>query len=98
MDSDHSPEFRMFSRLVDGQPPRVREYFHYALAMLLVENRKAEVIEKRVIDSREHVTFGTVSGELFSVVKPDAGEKVLEVLVNMVREVLKEDLLGGDSQ
>ena len=94
MQTNLPPALEMFSRIVDGQPPNVHELFHYALAMLLVENHKAEVIERRTIDLREYLTLRTVAGELFTIVKPDTSDELLEQLTIMARAVLREE--NGD--
>ncbi len=81
----------MLSRIVDGQPPQVRELFHYALVMLLIEDGKAEIVERRTIDTREWITVRTVTPEIFSIVVPDADDERLEALRVVAREVLDED-------
>ncbi len=68
MNSSLPPELEMFAHILDGQAPSVRELFQYALRMLMVENGKAEVVERHVIDLREHLTFKTVAGEVFTII------------------------------
>lgn len=51
MDSDLPPDLAMLSHILDGQPPQVRELFHYALFMLLIENGKAESAPKETLSS-----------------------------------------------
>ncbi len=58
--------------------------------MLLVEDGKANIVERRTIDGRECIYIRTVAGELFSVVKPDVDEDALAHLREMAREVLRE--------
>ena len=91
MQSDLPPDLAMLARIVDGQPPNVRELFHYALATLLIEDGKAEIIEQRTIDARERITIRTVAGELFSIVRPNVIDAQLVDLREMARQVLSED-------
>jgi hypothetical protein len=85
------PELEMLSRIIDAQSPAVRELFQYALIMLMVENGKAAVIDRRVIDAREYLTFKTSADESFTIVKPEVSPELLERMREMAREVLRED-------
>jgi hypothetical protein len=89
------PELEMLSRIVDGQSPMVREIFQYALIMLMVENDKAEVLDRRVIDAREYLTFKTNAGETFTIVKPDVSPELLEQVREAAREITREDDAGA---
>ena len=91
MENDLPPNLTMLARIVDGQTPDVRELFHYALVMLLVEDGKAQIIAQRTIDARQWLTIRTVAGELFSIVKPHVIDARLAELQEMAREVLRED-------
>ncbi len=97
MNTDLPPELDMFARILDGQPPQVREVFHYALALLLVENGKAarhsdgaSSSGARSINASGSI-FVSNAGELFSVVRPDVSEEALAHLREMAREALRED-------
>lgn len=90
-DSSIPPELEMLSRIIDAQSPAARELFRYALIMLMVENGKAAVIDRRVIDAREYLTFKTSADESFTIVKPDVSPDLLERMREMAREVLRED-------
>ncbi len=57
--------------------------------MLLVEDGKANIVERRTIDGREWIYILTSSHELFSVVEPEVGEDVLEYLREMARDALR---------
>ena len=93
--TDLPPDLAMLARIVDGQPPNVRELFHYALVMLLVEDGKAQIIEQRTIDARQWLMIRTVAGELFSIVKPNVIDARLAELQEMARQVLREDNREG---
>jgi hypothetical protein len=69
----------------------VRELFQYARTMLLVEDGKAEIVERHTIDAREHLTLRTVAGDVFTIVKPHASEELLGVMRELAREILDED-------
>lgn len=84
------PALALLARAVDGQSPAVRELFQYALVMLMVEDGQATMIERHVIDAREHLTFRTSQNESFTIIKPAASPARLERIRQMAREVLRE--------
>ena len=93
--ADLPPEFEMLSRIIDAQAPNVRELFQYVLTMLLVEEGKAEIVERHTIDLREHLTLRTVAGDSFTIVKPDVSDELLTKMREMAREILDEDRGGA---
>jgi hypothetical protein len=86
--SDLPPDLAMLARVVDRQSPATRELFQYALVLMLIEDGKAEIVERRRVDRREWVTVRTVAGELFSIAKPDESDEMLETLKVLAREIL----------
>jgi len=88
-ESSLPPELAMLARAVDGQSPAVRELFQYALVMLMVEDGSVTMIERHVIDAREHLTFKTSQNESFTIIKPEASPELLEGVRQMAREVLR---------
>ncbi len=95
--SDLPPEIEMLSRIVDGQSPDVRELFHYALTMLMVEDGKAEIVEQHTIDAREHLTLRTVAGDAFTIVKPLGSEELLATMRATARDILREEQGNGEA-
>lgn len=81
----------MLASVADRQSPAARERFHYALVLLLIEDGKAEIVERRTVDAREWVTVRTIAGELFSIVKPDESDDMLETLKVLAREILNAE-------
>ncbi len=90
MDSPFPSKYEMFGRILDGQSPQVRELIQYAIAILAVEDGTAELVDRQIIDAREHHTFRTTAGETFTLVKPDVSSEELERVREMAREVLRE--------
>ena len=90
MDTQFPSKYELFGRIIDGQLPQARELIQYALAMLAVEDGKAELIERHVIDAREHLTFKTLVGEIFTLVKPVLSAEELERVRVAAREILRE--------
>jgi hypothetical protein len=91
MDSPFPSKYEMFGRIVDGLTPQMRELIQYAIAILAVEDGTAELIDRQVVDGREHHTFRTTEGETFTLVKPDVDSKELERMRAMAQEVLRGD-------
>jgi hypothetical protein len=85
------PEFDILSRIADAQEPSSRELFQYALALLMVEDGKAEIVERRMMNMRERVTLRTAAGETFTLLAPDVIEELLAQSREIVREVLDEE-------
>ena len=52
--SEFSPDLQRIADLVDRQPARVREIFHYLLVLMMVDDEKAKV-----------VAMGTYAGRTF---------------------------------
>ncbi len=57
----------------------------------MIEDGKAGIIERRIIDGREWLTVRTVAGDLFSIVKPDESDEMLETLTMLAREILNAE-------
>jgi hypothetical protein len=89
--SDLPQDLGKLACVVDLQSPAARELFHYALVLLLVEDGKAEIIVRRTVDARERVTVRTVAGELFSIVKPDESDDMMETLKVLAREIVNAE-------
>ena len=66
--------------------------------MLTVEDGKAELIERQVIDAREYLTFRTIVGDIFTLIKPDVSEAELERIKAMAREILRESNAGDQDK
>ncbi|MBI5849355.1 MAG: hypothetical protein HZB31_15660 [Nitrospirae bacterium] len=96
--NDLPPALKMFACMLDAQSPRVREIYQYAFTLLLLEDDKAQVIERRVIDLREHLTFKTATGDIFTIVKPDVDKETLAHLIDLARDVLREERTKEDGK
>jgi hypothetical protein len=59
--------------------------------MLMVEDGKADIVERHTIDAREHLTLRTVAGDTFTIVKPYVSEELLGEMRELAREILDED-------
>ncbi len=91
MPSDIPPELGLLSSILDEHPPATRELFQYAFALLAVEDGKAQIVGRPWIEQREHITFQTIAGEVFTLAKPAVAESELERIAEIVREVLQTE-------
>ena len=57
MENDLPPEFERLAALIDQQPPKVREAFHFCLAMALEESGKAKLLNTAHVDGRTHYSY-----------------------------------------
>lgn len=87
--SNLPPDLGALSRIIDDQPPEMRELFQFALAMLLVEDHKAMIVHQGVLDACEIIYLWTTGKEVFNVVKPVVGDDVLARLREMARDALR---------
>jgi len=69
METQFPSKYELFGRVIDGQSLHVRELIQYGIAMLAVEDGRAELVERHVIDAREHLIFRTIVGEVFTLIK-----------------------------
>jgi hypothetical protein len=88
---DVPPELEAFGQLLDAQPANVRELFQYALTMLMVESRKARVLERHPTDIGECITICSVTGDTFTIARPNVGDDLLAEMMEVLREILAED-------
>lgn len=91
----HLPsELAVYSYLLDGQPPQVRNAFTYCLCLLMVEAGLMRTIEKvqgiRSGNSRVCV-FETRVGDRCSVVRPVMDKEQEAALLDVLREIIKEE-------
>jgi hypothetical protein len=86
------PELDAFASYLDAQLPNVRELFHYALAMLMIEDAKAKIVETHTTDDRrQRMLIQTIAGDSFSIAKPLVEHALLEQMMKIAREVVAED-------
>ena len=57
------PDLLAVGKLIELQPPDVRELFQYALAMVMVEQGKARILERHATEAGELYTLSTAGGE-----------------------------------
>ena len=79
-------ELAAFEYLLDTQPAPVRDAFHYCLCLLMVETGKM-----RLVENGEICVFETVARVKFSVTKPDLSRDQGAALIDVLREILKDE-------
>ena len=98
MAAELPPALQMYARFLDGQSPTARELFQYAIAVLLIEQDQAKVVERHVIDERVHLTLRTITGDTFTVVIPNVDKELLAEMVDQARDLLREESEGRDAE
>ena len=68
--TDLPPDLAAFAPLLDAQPEPARAAFAYCLALAMVQDGKAHLVETRPGDASPVCVFDTVSGDTFTVAKP----------------------------
>lgn len=88
------PELQQLAAILDAQPGHVQAMVQYALALLMVEADKAELIATTPGESGGTIcTFKTMAGDVFSLDKPTMNNEQEAV----VREALRRFLDEGDA-
>jgi hypothetical protein len=85
------PKFEYLAALIDQRPPRVREAFHFCLAVLLEESGKATLLNTSQVDGRTHYSYHTVAGDIFTVVRPEIDAQTERAVRELVMQILEED-------
>jgi hypothetical protein len=85
------PELAAFSYLLDAQPTPVRDAFHYCLCLCMVEAGVMRLVEKVPGEHGRVCVFETTRAERFSVVKPALSRDQEVALIDVLREILKEE-------
>ena len=85
------PELAAFSYLLDAQPAPMRDAFHYCLCVLMVEAGVMRLVEKVPGENGEICVFETVARVKFSVTKPALSRDQEAALIDVLREILKEE-------
>src|SRR5437588_12641744 len=88
------PDLEAVGKLIELQPPDVRELFQYALAMVMVEQGKGRILERHATDDGEVYTLSTADGQMISMPKPKVKDEYIKRLMEAVREIIAEDDQG----
>ena len=80
------PELAAFSYLLDAQPAPLRAAFHYCLCLLMVGAGRM-----RLAKNGETCVFETVARVKFSVTKPVLSRDQEAALIDVLREILKDE-------
>ena len=83
------PEMDKIARRANLHSSDARELFSYALALLLVDQRKASIVERQPVGTRERVVFRSGSGNTFAVVRPLVSDMTLKRVKVLARIVLR---------
>jgi phage-related protein len=85
------PELAAFSYLLDAQPTPMRDAFHYCLCLLMVEAGRMRLVEEVPGENGEICVFETVARVKFSVPKPVLSRDQEAALIDVLREILKDE-------
>jgi len=85
------PEIAAFDAFLNAQPKPVQIAFQYCLALVMVEDGKAELIETLPTDNGAMCRFKTVAGEVFSVAKPPINAEQEAMIIQQLRDILDEE-------
>jgi len=85
------PEIAAFDAFLNAQPKPVQLAFQYCLALMMVEDHKAELVETLPTDNGAMCTFRSVAGDVFSVTKPPINGQQEAEIIQQLREILDEE-------
>ena len=69
----------------------MRDAFHYCLCVLMAEAGKMRLVEKVPGEHGKICVFATTSGDHFSVVRPALSRDQEAALIDVLREILKDE-------
>lgn len=85
------PELAQFAAFLDAQPSHIQGIFQYCLCLLMVEAGKMRLVEIVPGEAGPLLTFETVAGDRFSIVKPPITQEVEAALIEQLRDILDEE-------
>lgn len=85
MKSNLPPEFQPLLDELADTPENVKAMWRYAIALLLIDDEKARILETREEGDTQHLTVETISGDRFEVVRPPMSEAVEQELLEQLR-------------
>ena len=91
--NDLYPELQM---LIDAQPQLVREAFQYCLALMMVENGSAELVNTVPGEAGSICYFETVGGESFAIPRPSMTQGQEAEIIEALREIMRDEQESKD--
>lgn len=88
MDTDLHPEFDRLLADLAASPAPLREMWYYAIARMLIDDKKARVIETHQDGERLHIVAETLAGKRCSVVRPEMSEEMEQLLLQRIRQLV----------
>lgn len=85
------PEFEPVLQHLKSQPESVREIFHYAIVLMMMDDEKARVLETQEENGKTVWIVQTIAGDKFAVVRPPISEELEQVLLQQIRQIVAED-------
>lgn len=84
-------EFQAIADAVDAESPQLREMFHYALALVMIDDEQARIIGMRMDGEKEYITLEIIGGERFEIVRPSISSELQAELRARVQKIMDED-------
>ena len=88
---DLPPELTQLAALIDAQPAHVQTTLRYCLCLAMAESGKAELVETTPGEDGAMVTFKSLAGDVFTVLRPPIDEDTEAILIEQLRDVLDEE-------
>jgi hypothetical protein len=85
------PELERVAEILSTQPPEVRELFRFALVLMMLDDEKAHIVSRRMVDGREYLSIATIGGDTFEIVRPQISEDLEQQLLSQVRAIIDQD-------
>lgn len=84
------PKFQPLLKELAVSPPAVREMWHYALVLMMIDAEKARVVASRQQADELLLVVRTNAGDEFSVVRPALSEGSERMLLEEIREIVQD--------
>lgn len=89
--SNLPPEFDSLLAELAEAPDNVRAMWKYALALMMIDDKKARVLGTRVEDGHELIAVRTIAGDEFEIARPAMSEDTETILLEQIREIVADE-------
>lgn len=96
LDNELPTEFQPLLDELAAEPESVREMWHYAMVLMMIDDEKARVVKSQQDGELLQLVVRTNAGEEFSIVRPAMSQETEQLLLEQIREIVEEEKSDSD--
>lgn len=89
--TDPQSEFAQFLKHATAAPENFIEVWRYGLAMMMIDGRRASIVETYSDADTLHIVAITQQGDRFTVMRPAISEDTEQLLLERIRQIFDQD-------